>query len=106
MKSFDFLSALKRVTKQTQEEIYNLARAHGIPMFQNCGRHTFITYHVAAYNVPAKTTAMCGTSDKMRAENYCGLVSDRRDGERYFAILPSLAAKANAGIAPDEQKVA
>lgn len=89
MKSFDFLSALKKVTKDTQDEAYELARANGIPMFKNCGRHTFITYHVAAYNDPAKTTAMVGTSDKMRADNYCGLVTDRKDGERYFAILPS-----------------
>lgn len=91
MKSFDFLDALKKVTADTQEEIYDLARKNGIPMFQNCGRHTFITYHVAAYNDPARTTAIAGTSDKMRADNYCGLVTDRKDGEAYFGILPKTA---------------
>ena len=87
MKSFGVLDALRKVTKDTQGEIYNLARKNGIPMFQNCGRHTFITYHVAAYNDPAKTTAMVGTSEKMRADNYCGL-AQKRDGESYFKILP------------------
>lgn len=91
MRSFDFQSALRRVTSDTQKEIYDLARRHGIPVFQNCGRHTFITYHVAAYNEPSKTTAMVGTSEKMRAENYCGLAK-RIDGEAYFRILPSGAA--------------
>lgn len=89
MKSFDFLGALKKVTNDTLLEIYDLARRNGIHVFQNCGRHTFITYHVAAYGDPAKTTAMVGTSDKMRADNYCGLAT-KKDGEAYFAILPTL----------------
>jgi len=88
MKSFGFIGALAKVTRDTQKEIYELARANGVPMFQNCGRHTFITYHVAAYGDPAKTTAMVGTSDKMRAENYCGLAT-KKDGEAYFKIMPS-----------------
>ena len=88
MKSFGFADALKKVTEDTQKEIYELARANGVPMFQNCGRHTFITYHVAAYGDPAKTTAMVGTSDKMRAENYCGLAT-KKDGEAYFAVMPT-----------------
>lgn len=88
MKSFDFLKAVKMITGKTQEEIYKLARKHGIPVFQNCGRHSFITFHVAAYGDPAKTQAIVGTSAKMRAENYCGLAS-KADGEAYFRILPS-----------------
>ena len=95
MKSFEFLDALRKVTKDTQGEIYNLARKNGIPMFQNCGRHTFITYHVAAYNDPAKTTAMVGTSEKMRADNYCGL-AQKRDGEAYFKIMPGAQNAASA----------
>lgn len=88
MKSFDFLPAVKMITGKTQSEIYKLARKHGIPVFQNCGRHSFITFHVAAYGDPAKTQAIVGTSAKMRAENYCGLAS-KADGEAYFKILPS-----------------
>lgn len=88
MKSFDFVHTLARVTKDTQKELYDIARAKGIPVFQNCGRHTFITYHVATYSDPAKTTAMVGTSEKMRAENYCGLAG-KAEGEAYFAIMPT-----------------
>ena len=89
MKSFDFMKAVKMITPRTQDDIYRLARKHGIPVFQNCGRHSFITYHVAAYGDPAKTQAIVGTSAKMRAENYCHLAS-KADGEAYFRILPTV----------------
>ncbi|MBP5510865.1 MAG: hypothetical protein J6Z49_08110 [Kiritimatiellae bacterium] len=88
MRSFDFMRAVRMVTPGTQGDIYRLARRNGVPVFQNCGRHSFITYHVAAYGDPAKTQAIVGTSAKMRAENYCGLAS-RADGEAYFRIMPS-----------------
>ena len=89
MMSFDFLSGLKAITNETRKDMYRLAREQGIPIFQNCGRHTFITYHVSAYGDPAKTQAIVGTSAKMRAENYCGLAS-RRNGEAYFKIMPRI----------------
>ena len=98
IKSFDFLSALKMVRKGTIDEIYKLARKNKIPVFQNCGRHTFITYHVSAYGDPAKTQAIVGTSEKYRAENYCGLAS-KANGEAYFKIWPSC-------FSVDEQKSA
>ena len=88
IKSFDFLDALKKVNKKTVADIYKLARKHNIPVFQNCVRHTFITYHVAAFGDPAKTQAIVGTSAKYRAENYCALAS-KGAGEAYFKILPS-----------------
>ncbi len=91
IKSFDFLAALKMVRKGTIADIYKLARKHDIPVFQNCGRHTFITYHVSAYGDPAKTQAIVGTSAKYRAENYCGLAS-KANGEAYFKICPSCFA--------------
>lgn len=88
MKSFDFAEALGKVTRWTQNDIYLLAREKSIPVFQNCGRHTFITMHVAAYGNPMLTQAIVGTSAKMRADNYCGLAS-KREGEAYFAIMPT-----------------
>lgn len=87
MKSFDFLAALKKVTPATKNDIFKLARKNGLRVFQNFGRHTFITMHVAAYGDPAKTQAIVGTSEKMRAENYCGLAS-KAEGEAFFRILP------------------
>lgn len=92
MKSFDFMDAVKKVNNRTQIQMYKLARKHGIPVFQNCGRHTFITYHVAAYGDPAKTVAMTGTSDKMKADNYCGLAT-KADGEAFFRIMPKAKEK-------------
>lgn len=87
MKSFDYESALLCINKYTRKDIFELAKKHGIPMFQNCGRHTFITYHVAAFGNPSVTQAMVGTSERMRAENYCGLAC-RADAKAYFDILP------------------
>ena len=88
IKSFDFMGALKKVNKKTVEEIYKLARKHEVPVFQNCIRHTFITYHVAAFGNPANTQAIVGTSKRYCAMNYCGLAS-KADGEAYFRILPA-----------------
>lgn len=89
MNSFDFNKALSKVdVKKTQIEIYELAKNHNIPVFKNCGRHTFVTYHVAAYGNPAITQAMVGTGGKMMANNYRGLAT-KKDGEAFFNILPS-----------------
>lgn len=88
IKSFDFMDAIKKVNNKTVEKIYKLARKHNVPVFQNCIRHTFITYHVAAFGNPANTQAIVGTSKRYCAMNYCGLAS-KKDGEAYFAIMPT-----------------
>lgn len=87
MTCFDFKEAVKKITKKTIRDIYDLARKNKIPVFQNCGRHTFITMDVAAYGKPEETQAKVGTSATMRAENYCGLAS-KAEGLAYFKILP------------------
>lgn len=89
MRSFDFFSAARSINDHTTEEMYKFAKQNGIKLFKNCARHTFITMHVAAFGDPAKTQAMCGTSGAMLANNYCGLAA-KKDGERYFAIFPSV----------------
>lgn len=73
--------------KNMRTKIFSEIRALGIDVPFNAGRHTFITMHVAAYGEPAKTEAMAGTSKQMRSAHYMGLAS-RRDGERYFSIVP------------------
>ena len=92
MKSFDYKNSLLRINQCTRMDITDIARKHGIPTFQNCGRHTFITYHVAAFGNPSVTQAIVGTSERMRAENYCGLAS-RADANAYFNILPDPSVK-------------
>lgn len=98
MRSFDFMRGVSRIGEGTQGEVYRIAREAGVPVFQNCGRHTFITMHIAAYGDPARTQAMVGTSAKMRADNYCGLAS-HRDGEAYFRIWPSRTARPATAVA-------
>lgn len=87
IKSFDFDKGISMVKSTTAKELYEFVRSHKIPVFHNCGRHTFITYHVAAYGNPLVTQAMVGTGGKMMAENYRGL-SIKKEGDAYFNILP------------------
>ena len=87
IKSFDFTKGIDKIEYATVHKLYRIARKNGIPVFSNCGRHTFITYHVAAYGNPLVTQAMVGTGGRMMAENYCGLAI-KKDGEAYFNILP------------------
>lgn len=88
MRSFDYKAALKLITPKTTQGFAKFAERNGITLVRNGGRHSFITYHVAAFGEPAKTQAMVGTSAKMAAEHYRGLAS-KRDGERYFSIMPT-----------------
>lgn len=78
--SADFVSARARVSEA--------ARALGVEWPHNAGRHSFITYHVAAFGEPSKTEALAGTSAQMRARNYMGLAT-RAQGQRYFSIMPA-----------------
>ena len=88
MQSFDYEKAVKLITEYTTRKVEKIAASAGVETFRNFARHSFITYHVAAYGDPAKTQAMVGTSSKMRADHYCGLAS-KKDGEAFFAIFPS-----------------
>lgn len=87
MRSFDYVNAVRQIDSSTMNDISDLAKRHSVPTFRNCGRHSFITYHVAAHGEPEKTQAIVGTSERMRANNYCGLAS-RADANEYFGILP------------------
>jgi len=75
-------------TPRTVEALQAVAKAAGVVVPKNAGRHTFITMHVAAYGDPSKTEAMVGTSATMRTKHYQGLAS-KAEGERYFAIMPA-----------------
>lgn len=84
--------------RNMRTDMYNEVRELGIKVPFNAGRHTFITMHVAAYGEPAKTEAIAGTSKEMRAAHYMGLAS-KRDGDRYFSILPAVGAAAKEAAA-------
>ncbi len=70
-----------------RERMHKLMKEAGIPFPQNTGRHSFITYHVAAYNEPERTAGLCGNSVKMIRDHYMGLAT-ARDGDAYFEIMP------------------
>ena len=88
MQSFDYEKAVKFITEQTTKRIAAIAEGAGVETFRNFARHSFITYHVAAYGDPARTQAMVGTSSRMLADHYRGLAS-KKDGEAFFAIHPT-----------------
>lgn len=88
LRAVPYEESVAKITEATTRQIYALAKRHGVDVPKNAGRHTFITMHVALHGEPSKTEAMVGTSKQMRVSNYCGLAS-RKEGEAYFAILPS-----------------
>ena len=67
--------------------MHNIAMEMGITFPHNAGRHSFITYHVAKYELPERTEAITGTSKAMRARHYQGLVK-KTAAEEYFSIVP------------------
>lgn len=87
--SKDVLTAYKRPQVFFRLRLNEIAAALNITIPENAGRHSFITYHVAAYGDPGKTEGISGTSRKMRCSHYMGLAS-KSDGEAYFSLTPSL----------------
>lgn len=67
--------------------MHHAATEIGITFPHNAGRHSFITYHVAKYELPERTEAIVGTSKAMRARHYQGLVK-KSEAEEYFSIVP------------------
>lgn len=88
LKACDAPRALAKVApQQAKRRFMDAAKAVGVVVPKNAGRHSFISYHVAAYGDPVKTEALAGTSAAMRVQNYMGLAT-KVQGERYFAIMP------------------
>lgn len=54
---------------------------------RNAMRHSFISYHIAAYENRALTCTIAGTSDRMVKDHYRKCVS-RTEGEEFFRIVP------------------
>jgi len=61
-----------------------------IPWPHDVMRHTFATYHLAAFNDIGKLALMMGNSAQVIHSAYKGLVS-KADGERFFALRPAAA---------------
>lgn len=70
-----------------RNNLHALMAELNIPCPSNVARHSFITYHVAAYCEPSKTEAMAGTSSAMRVNSYMGLATSA-SGVEYFNIYP------------------
>jgi len=77
------------LTKGIHATTRNICKKVGVPFPANAGRHSFITFHVAAYGDASKTESMCGTSSRMRTSHYQGLAS-KKEAEKYFAIMPTV----------------
>lgn len=59
-----------------------------VPHPRNCLRHSFCTYHVAAFKNPGLTaTLLCHRNQQKLWANYNGLAT-QADGKRYFTITP------------------
>lgn len=60
----------------------------GVPHPRNCLRHSFATYHVAAYKDPGRTASiLCHRNQQKLWSNYNG-VATQSAGLKYFSITP------------------
>ena len=75
----------------------NCRKDAGIAWHNDVMRHTFATYHLAAFNDIGKLSLQMGNSPQVIHSAYKGLVS-KADAERFFALRPS--ADAAEKIAP------
>lgn len=67
---------------------------------RNCLRHSFCTYHVAAYKNPGLTaTILCHRNQQKLWDHYYG-ISATATGLRYFGILPTNCEALAAGGSP------
>jgi integrase len=80
----------KKYVKQTTDRI-NAANPEAKFRWKPNGlRHSFVSYHLALENNPAKTAMICGHSPRQAEENYLELVT-KREAEKWFAIMPEAA---------------
>jgi integrase len=60
----------------------------GVPHPRNCLRHSFATYHVAAFKDPGKTAAvLCHRDQALLWRHYNGIATQAA-GKQYFSITP------------------
>ena len=87
MTSFDFMSAAKIQNKKFRRHLVEISKKIGITIPENCGRHTFCTFHDAVYHNPAVLDAIVGNSEHVRKKHYNGLATEK-EGREFFSILP------------------
>lgn len=71
-------------------EVSEIAKRNGIPMSKNVARHSFATYHIAAFrNAPLTALLMAHKgSPRVIWDHYRGNATNQ-EGESFFAIRPS-----------------
>jgi integrase len=78
--------------KQFHEAFLRLRGDLKIQHRRNGLRHSFVSAHYAMHGDEGRTAQQAGNSPAMVHKNYKGLMT-KKDGEAWFAVLPSRAAK-------------
>jgi integrase len=73
------------------KRLNGLCEASGVKRKENGLRHSFCTYHFAAYSNEGLTAAQAGNSPAMVHGHYKGLAT-RAEAEAWFAVAPAKAA--------------
>jgi len=88
------------VARQYMELKSQLFVKAGIPHPHNCLRHSFATYHVAAYKDGGKTAyLLCHRNQDQLYEHYKGNATEAK-GKEYFTITPQTAPTLAVGFEP------
>ena len=84
----DFAEAVRTPNKYFRDHLLEIARAIGVNLPKNAGRHTFCTMFEAAHHDSNALSAIVGNSEEIRDRHYNG-VAKPQEGRDYFKILPS-----------------
>lgn len=87
MRAFDFATAVMRPNPLFRLHLVEYAKAAGVKIPKNAGRHTFITMHAAAYHDQNLLSSIVGNTESVRANSYDG-VEIEANGREYFTITP------------------
>lgn len=70
-----------------EQALWELTRRIGVPWPRNCARHSWASYHLAAYGSAAQTALIAGHSEQMLFAHYRELVTPEAAAE-FWAITP------------------
>lgn len=84
-----------------EQQIWELTRKLGIEWPRNCARHSWVSYHLAAFGRASTTAMEAGHSEAMLYAHYRELVTPEV-AEQFWAIRPGPDVEIAVGLRPSE----
>jgi integrase len=72
-----------------EQSLWELTRRIAVPWPRNCARHSFVSYHLAAFGSASQTALIAGHSEAMLFAHYRELVTPE-DAAEFWSITPEV----------------